>query len=121
MSEETLLSAARRMVRFFRIDESKGGITSIDTIRASETLDKMVKRADAEEKARQAQAALPAPEPERKPEPAPAPVVDLTTQRQIAQMKGYEGVACTMCGNFTMVRNGTCLKCDTCGSTTGCS
>ena len=25
------------------------------------------------------------------------------------------------CGNFTLVRNGTCLKCDTCGSTTGCS
>ncbi len=24
-------------------------------------------------------------------------------------------------GNFTLVRNGTCMKCDTCGSTTGCS
>ena len=42
---------------------------------------------------------------------------------QIAQarMKGYEGEACGECGNFTMVRNGTCLKCDTCGSTSGCS
>ncbi|MEJ1161356.1 vitamin B12-dependent ribonucleotide reductase [Prosthecomicrobium sp. N25] len=38
-----------------------------------------------------------------------------------ARMKGYEGEACQECGNFTMVRNGTCLKCDTCGSTSGCS
>ena len=38
-----------------------------------------------------------------------------------ARMKGYEGEACTECGNFTMVRNGTCLKCDTCGGTSGCS
>ena len=32
-----------------------------------------------------------------------------------------EGDACGDCGQFTMVRNGTCLKCDTCGATTGCS
>ncbi len=38
-----------------------------------------------------------------------------------ARMKGYEGESCSECGNFTMVRNGTCLKCDTCGSTSGCS
>ena len=38
-----------------------------------------------------------------------------------AKMKGYEGDGCGECGNFTMVRNGTCLKCDTCGSTSGCS
>jgi ribonucleoside-diphosphate reductase alpha chain len=25
------------------------------------------------------------------------------------------------CQNFTMVRNGTCEKCDTCGATSGCS
>jgi ribonucleoside-diphosphate reductase alpha chain len=36
-------------------------------------------------------------------------------------MKGYVGEACPECGNFTMVRNGTCLKCETCGGTTGCS
>jgi ribonucleoside-diphosphate reductase alpha chain len=41
--------------------------------------------------------------------------------RRQARMKGYVGEACPECGNFTMVRNGTCLKCDTCGSTTGCS
>jgi ribonucleoside-diphosphate reductase alpha chain len=38
-----------------------------------------------------------------------------------ARMKGYEGDACGSCGNFTLVRNGTCMKCNTCGSTSGCS
>nr|WP_321444376.1 vitamin B12-dependent ribonucleotide reductase [uncultured Cohaesibacter sp.] len=42
-------------------------------------------------------------------------------QIALARMKGYEGENCSECGNFTMVRNGTCLKCDTCGSTSGCS
>ncbi len=42
-------------------------------------------------------------------------------QAQIARMKGYSGDPCPSCGNFTLVRNGTCLKCDTCGGTTGCS
>jgi ribonucleoside-diphosphate reductase alpha chain len=38
-----------------------------------------------------------------------------------ARVKGYEGESCRECGNFTLVRNGTCLKCDTCGGTSGCS
>ncbi len=38
-----------------------------------------------------------------------------------AKLRGFEGDACPECGNFTMVRNGTCLKCTTCGGTTGCS
>ena len=42
-------------------------------------------------------------------------------QAQLARLKGYVGDPCSACGNFTLVRNGTCLKCDTCGSTTGCS
>jgi ribonucleoside-diphosphate reductase alpha chain len=42
-------------------------------------------------------------------------------RRAEAKMKGYVGEACPECANFTLVRNGTCLKCDTCGSTTGCS
>jgi ribonucleoside-diphosphate reductase alpha chain len=42
-------------------------------------------------------------------------------QAQMARLKGYVGDPCSACGNFTLVRNGTCLKCDTCGSTTGCS
>jgi ribonucleoside-diphosphate reductase alpha chain len=42
-------------------------------------------------------------------------------QIRAARLKGYEGDSCGECGNFTLVRNGTCLKCDTCGSTSGCS
>jgi ribonucleoside-diphosphate reductase alpha chain len=38
-----------------------------------------------------------------------------------ARIKGYEGDPCPSCGSFTLVRNGTCMKCDTCGGTTGCS
>ena len=59
--------------------------------------------------------------------PSAAPVKAKSTgpsendQRTIARMKGYVGEACPECANFTLVRNGTCLKCDTCGSTTGCS
>ncbi|UXN07596.1 vitamin B12-dependent ribonucleotide reductase [Bartonella sp. HY761] len=45
-----------------------------------------------------------------------------TASRRIqAMMQGYTGDMCSECQNFTMVRNGTCLKCDTCGSTSGCS
>lgn len=40
---------------------------------------------------------------------------------QEARMKGYEGDPCPDCGLFTMVRNGTCLKCVSCGATSGCS
>ncbi|MFO1068363.1 MAG: vitamin B12-dependent ribonucleotide reductase [Geminicoccaceae bacterium] len=43
------------------------------------------------------------------------------TQSELARLKGYVGDPCSSCGNFTLVRNGTCLKCDTCGATTGCS
>jgi ribonucleoside-diphosphate reductase alpha chain len=42
-------------------------------------------------------------------------------RRAEAKARGYEGEMCGECGNFTLVRNGTCMKCDTCGSTTGCS
>jgi ribonucleoside-diphosphate reductase alpha chain len=38
-----------------------------------------------------------------------------------AKMMGYTGDICQSCGSFTMVRNGTCLKCTTCGETSGCS
>ena len=41
--------------------------------------------------------------------------------RAKAKMQGYEGEACGECGNFTLVRNGTCMKCNTCGGTSGCS
>jgi ribonucleoside-diphosphate reductase alpha chain len=38
-----------------------------------------------------------------------------------AKMQGYEGDSCGDCGNYTLVRNGTCMKCNTCGGTSGCS
>ena len=41
--------------------------------------------------------------------------------RAKAKMQGYEGDPCGECGNFTLVRNGTCMKCNTCGGTSGCS
>lgn len=46
-------------------------------------------------------------------------VVELQAEK--ARLQGYQGDACSECGNFTMVRNGTCLKCNTCGATNGCS
>ena len=75
--------------------------------------------------------------PERAPSPAQAlnklpwspPAVQVRAEakalaaekRAEAKAQGYEGEACSECGNFTLLRNGTCLKCNTCGSTTGCS
>jgi ribonucleoside-diphosphate reductase alpha chain len=44
--------------------------------------------------------------------------VDLRTK---ARLQGYEGDPCAECGNYTLVRNGTCMKCNTCGGTSGCS
>jgi ribonucleoside-diphosphate reductase alpha chain len=79
-----------------------------------------------------------APEPAAAPRPVPVPVTaraiapvsggsgPLAEMKQLsasemARLKGYEGDPCGDCGQFTMVRNGTCLKCITCGTTTGCS
>jgi len=41
--------------------------------------------------------------------------------KEVAELQGYEGDPCRECGQFTMVRNGACLKCDSCGGTSGCS
>ncbi|MEM6290566.1 MAG: vitamin B12-dependent ribonucleotide reductase [Myxococcota bacterium] len=46
---------------------------------------------------------------------------ELSAKVQKARMQGYEGDACTSCQSFTLVRNGSCLKCMTCGATSGCS
>lgn len=50
-----------------------------------------------------------------------AKMVTEMKKRQAAKMKGYEGDACSNCHAMTLVRNGSCLKCDSCGETTGCS
>ena len=47
-----------------------------------------------------------------------ATTMDASTK---AKMQGYEGDPCGECGNYTLVRNGTCMKCNTCGGTSGCS
>ena len=48
-------------------------------------------------------------------------LVALDNEVHVAKMKGYEGDGCPVCGHFTLIRSGTCMRCDTCGSTTGCS
>jgi ribonucleoside-diphosphate reductase alpha chain len=53
------------------------------------------------------------------PEMRAAPVT--MDARVKAKMQGYEGDSCGDCGNYTLVRNGTCMKCNTCGATSGCS
>ena len=46
---------------------------------------------------------------------------NMTAKVKQAIENGYTGDICPECQSITMVRNGTCLKCMTCGSTTGCS
>ncbi|MEQ1567630.1 MAG: vitamin B12-dependent ribonucleotide reductase [Myxococcota bacterium] len=51
-----------------------------------------------------------------------APLKDVRIQAVIdAKARGYEGDSCGECGAMTMVRNGSCLKCVSCGATSGCS
>jgi len=50
-----------------------------------------------------------------------AAAVTAMSARDKAKMQGYEGDPCGECGNYTLVRNGTCMKCNTCGGTSGCS
>ena len=44
-----------------------------------------------------------------------------TRTRRLARERGFTGDICDDCGSSQMVRNGTCLKCNSCGATTGCS
>lgn len=47
--------------------------------------------------------------------------ISLLEEVKLAKIKGYTGDSCSECGSFEMVRNGSCLKCMSCGATTGCS
>ena len=71
----------------------------------------------------QAAAAESAPQPQPQVQVMEEPKAEQSEIMKIiqARIKGYEGDPCSSCGSFTLVRNGTCMKCDTCGSTTGCS
>ncbi len=61
---------------------------------------------------------------------SPSPAIAETAVREVnrqldrireARLKGFEGDPCPECANFTLLRSGTCLKCDSCGGTSGCS
>jgi hypothetical protein len=54
MSEETLETAARRIIRFIRIDDAAhGGLLSRDTIRAADTLEQELRRFQAADQRKQ--------------------------------------------------------------------
>jgi len=53
--------------------------------------------------------------------PTSSPKSQAQVMVQKAKELGYTGDSCSECGNMTLVRNGTCLKCNTCGATSGCS
>jgi ribonucleoside-diphosphate reductase alpha chain len=65
----------------------------------------------------------PAPAAAVAPPPPKSAVVPVSREERIrqARQKGYEGDPCTECGQLTLVRSGACAKCDTCGTTSGCS
>ena len=59
--------------------------------------------------------------PQQAPETSTIATASAMDARTKAKMQGYEGDPCGDCGNYTLVRNGTCMKCNTCGATSGCS
>ena len=92
---------------------------SVDLPRASQVYAQKPRRQPIEVEDRTAAASGPA-KPRTSP-PAVAAAPSVSEQVRVARMQGYEGDACTSCGSFTMVRNGSCLKCVSCGATSGCS
>lgn len=51
--------------------------------------------------------------------PLPPPTPKLS--RQSAKQQGYEGDPCTVCGGMRVRRNGACLLCEECQTSSGCS
>jgi ribonucleoside-diphosphate reductase alpha chain len=52
---------------------------------------------------------------------APGDVLEAVARKREARLKGYDGDPCRNCQRLTLIRNGKCLRCETCGTTTGCS
>ena len=53
---------------------------------------------------------------------APSSSMTNTNTLNVATQKAaYSGDVCVDCGNYTLVRSGTCMYCASCGATTGCS
>ena len=94
----------------------RGGVTNVTALHAAGAT---ALKAEPEAKLSPAQAleTLPWQQPQAHAQPQPTKA----ERRAEAKARGYEGEMCNECANFTLVRNGTCMKCDTCGSTTGCS
>lgn len=61
------------------------------------------------------------PKTEKSEQPIQVRIKSQAAQVQEALLKGYVGDPCPECSSMTLVRNGSCLKCETCGTTTGCS
>ena len=104
-------------------------------LRPSEQAEKDRQEAEARQREQEGTSSSHAQAEARAKQPAPAP--ETVSDGQQAKSKeakgsyesdyerakelGYTGDSCPECGSMTMVRNGTCQKCITCGSTTGCS
>lgn len=52
---------------------------------------------------------------------APAPSANGVHKPTEAKAQGYTGDSCGQCGGMKLVRNGACLLCTECGSSSGCS
>ena len=77
------------------------------------------RKPDSDEASEETNAPDPEPEPDTLRKPLPLRAVG--DDQEEARLKGYEGDACSECGQFTLVRSGTCLRCESCGATSGCS
>ncbi len=40
---------------------------------------------------------------------------------EAVRQMGFTGDMCDVCGSMQMIRDGTCLRCQNCGTTTGCN
>jgi ribonucleoside-diphosphate reductase alpha chain len=95
--------------------DGTSNVTTLASAPRAEVAGTTALKAEPEQKLSPAQAL------EQRLDPRTSAKAQAAEKRAEAKAKGYEGEACGECGNFTLVRNGTCLKCDTCGGTTGCS
>lgn len=52
--------------------------------------------------------------------PAAAASLQRTERKRTARHLGFTGDPCPICGHITLIRNGACLLCKTCGASSGC-
>ncbi len=51
----------------------------------------------------------------------PSIITQQRFDKKAARESGYTGDSCSTCNSTRMKRNGSCLVCEACGTTTGCS